>query len=172
MSEKAEIFSKMAGDAAPAWRCHRPPARLPPHPHAHPVYRRDIPRVADSIPEESVRADHYGREFHENLVLINDRLIPAKTEGTDQLRISIPGKKPGTYPLVVVQPTRPDKSGSPSPPANASGRPYTRIATCARRLRTRTSSDPAVGRSGMKMEWQPCGEARGGRHRRLHKSTM
>jgi hypothetical protein len=49
-----------------------------------------------------------GENFsNENLVLINDRLISAKAEGGDQLRVSIPPgvlKKPGTYPLVVVQP--------------------------------------------------------------------
>ena len=42
-----------------------------------------------------------------NLVLINDQLVPAKARGQNELQISVPSgilKQPGMYPLVVVQP--------------------------------------------------------------------
>jgi hypothetical protein len=92
----------------------RPGAVIDPLP-GYPNTLMHIPFIDEIYPEwltESQKSRSEliitGENFsNENLVLINDRLVPAKTEGTDQLRISIPSgtlKKPGTYPLVVVQP--------------------------------------------------------------------
>ena len=43
----------------------------------------------------------------ESIVLLNDRLMPAKFESESRIRIRVPLvllKKPGVYPLVVIQP--------------------------------------------------------------------
>src|SRR5581483_11155740 len=56
----------------------------------------------------SVEVTISGQNFaKDNLVLINDRLIAAKTQNDHELRVSVPPdiqKKPGVYSLAVVQP--------------------------------------------------------------------
>jgi hypothetical protein len=92
----------------------RPGAVIDPLP-GYPNTLMHIPFIDEISPEwltasQKTRSELIitGENFsNENLVLINDRLVPAKMEGADQLRVSIPSgtlKKPGTYPLVVVQP--------------------------------------------------------------------
>ena len=92
----------------------RPSAMIDPLP-GYPNTLMHVPFIDEISPEwltatQKSRSELLitGENFsNENLVLINDRLVPAKAEGGDQLRISIPPgvlKKPGTYPLVVVQP--------------------------------------------------------------------
>jgi imidazolonepropionase-like amidohydrolase len=54
--------------------------------------------------ELTVSGQNFSRE---SLVLLNDRLMPAKFESESRIRVPIPGalaKKPGIYPVVVVQP--------------------------------------------------------------------
>ena len=74
-----------------------------------------VPFIDEISPESVAVSQRNGSELaitgenfsKDNLVLINDRLVPAKSQGKDQLAISIPSdllKKPGLYPLVVVQP--------------------------------------------------------------------
>ena len=62
--------------------------------------------VANSknAPEVAISGQNFAKE---DLVLINDRLVAAKTQNDHELRVSVPPeiqKKPGIYSLAVVQP--------------------------------------------------------------------
>jgi imidazolonepropionase-like amidohydrolase len=122
MAATTDIYRVIEGgavidrDALAKWQetLPRPGAVIDPLP-GYPNTLMHIPFIDEISPEwltatQKSRSEILitGENFsNENLVLINDRLLPAKAEGGDQLRISIPPgllKKPGTYPLVVVQP--------------------------------------------------------------------
>jgi hypothetical protein len=57
-----------------------------------------------TAPELTITGENFSKD---SLVLLNDHLVPAKSPVEGELRVSIPSallKKPGTYPLAVVQP--------------------------------------------------------------------
>lgn len=122
LSATTDIFKVIQGgsvvdrDALAKWRelLPRPGAVIDPLP-GYPNTLMQVPLI-DDISPEWVKATRKGAPqltiagenfSKESLVLLNDRLLPAKLAGQGELRIPIPAallKKPGTYPLVVVQP--------------------------------------------------------------------
>jgi hypothetical protein len=102
-------------DGLAKWRdiLPRPGAMIDPAPgYPNPLLR--VPFIEEISPEWVTTKQKGGTELtitgenfsKDSLVLLNDRLIPAKPDGQGKIRTPIPAtllKKPGTYPLAVVQ---------------------------------------------------------------------
>ena len=121
LSATTDIFKIVQGgnvvdrDALAKWReiLPRPGAMIDPLP-GYPNPLLHVPFI-DEISPEWVKVNQKGateltitgENFSKDcLVLLNDRLIPAKPGSQGELRVPIPAallKKPGTYPLAVVQ---------------------------------------------------------------------
>lgn len=120
LSATTDIFKIVQGgsvvdrDALAKWQeaLPRPGAIIDPLP-GYPNTLMHIPFIDEispewvtskTAPELTITGENFSKD---SLVLLNDRLVPAKSPAEGELRVSIPSallKKPGTYPLAVVQP--------------------------------------------------------------------
>jgi len=121
LSATTDIFRVIQGgavvdrDALANWRdiLPRPGAMIDPLP-GYPNPMLHVPFIQEISPEwvttkqkSATELTITGENFPKDaLVLLNDRLVPAKSGGEGELRVPIPAallKKPGTYPVAVVQ---------------------------------------------------------------------
>ena len=73
-------------------------------PLIHEITPELVPMSAKRMPELRIRGTQLSDQ---SLVLLNDRLLPVKMYGPEEIGVALPAallKKPGVYPLAVVQP--------------------------------------------------------------------